>query len=478
MAEAAEHTGPSENEPPFGAKSIGLVGGVMLLTNNLAGPTISLMPHLAQGAGWLIMILAMVILAFLSFACGLMFLTAMRKMPGNHNFDRRVEFADLLRFYCHPIFSALAMLCYFGYLVLTLMSYIIQTAQVLDYASLDVFGCAYGLELWPTPGAVCGTHLDSSTPFGHAAVLSCAFAAVALVCAPLAMLNLDDNIVLQWVAIVGLCVLAAVWVAFLAREPGFPRRLPAATSSADGWQRLFGVLVFNFALMSALPSWANEKKPEVSVVWSLVLSMGYVVVLYSIIGIVGGLALQNFNDGNLFSKLNESGSTLNRLTVTAYPILQNFTSIPVFSIVIKYNLTRLGWLRPRAAAVTAFLVPWALSIPLYTGKGFESIAVIGGTVFSTVVNLVAPVALYALARRREAAAARGKDADEELADDSSETSSLIEHSDYGSCGSEAGRSAGAAPGEAGPGWCPGLGPGTLESNRSLRASPGATARGG
>mmetsp|Transcript_48450 Transcript_48450/g.149689 ORF Transcript_48450/g.149689 Transcript_48450/m.149689 type:complete len:420 (-) Transcript_48450:61-1320(-) len=398
----------------MGSKSIGLLGGVMLLSNNLAGPTISLMPDLARGAGWLAMLLVMGLLAAISAACGLLLLGAMQRMPGNEHFQRRVEFADVLKFYMHPVCYGVAMICYFAYLILTLMSYIIQTAQVLDYAALDLLGCAYGLELWPHFGGVCGTQLHATSPFGGATVFSVSFVLLAIVCVPLAWKNLDDNVVLQWVAIVGLCVLALFWLTFLVSRPTFPQHLPAFCPSSEGWLNLFGVLLFNFALMSSLPSWANEKRPDVSVGWSFLLSMGYVMVLYSLIGIVGGLSFGESQRGNLFSELNASGSVLNRLSVSAYPILQNLTSIPVFSIFIKYNLMQLGWLQHTPATLVSFVLPWVLSILFYTGKSFEDISRVGGLVFSVIVNFLVPVSLGVLALRR-ARADKATDAYETIA---------------------------------------------------------------
>lgn len=68
------------------------------------------------------------------------------------------------------------------------------------------------------------------------------------------------------------------------------------------------VLLFNFALMGALPSWMNEKKQEVPVKLSFGLSMGFVAVLYIAIGVIGALALGPLDQGNLFSKINSEGS--------------------------------------------------------------------------------------------------------------------------------------------------------------------------
>merc|ERR1712087_698349 len=133
------------------------------------------------------------------------------------------------------------------------------------------------------------------------------------------------------------------------------------------------------------------------------MGMGYVVIIYTVVGIVGGMAYKPFytTDENLFSKLNAGGSKLGQATVTAYPMLQNFTSIPVFSILIRYNLLQSGF-APSLSTMIAVGLPWVMSVPFYTGSGFDTIAEYGGLVTSSVINFIIPVVIYVLARQREA----------------------------------------------------------------------------
>eukprot|EP00929_Paragymnodinium_shiwhaense_P009433 TRINITY_DN113605_c0_g1_i1.p1 TRINITY_DN113605_c0_g1~~TRINITY_DN113605_c0_g1_i1.p1 ORF type:complete len:475 (+),score=63.00 TRINITY_DN113605_c0_g1_i1:100-1524(+) len=384
----------------FGEKTIGTLGGIMLLINNVAGPTISLMPGLAQEGGWFSMIFVMSALAAVSVGCGFLLLSAMRAMPGNRNFEKRVEFTDIVRYYLPKPWSTLFMVTYHAYLVMTLMSYIISSAQVMDFASLDAAGGAYGLSLWPQVGWVVGTQEDSSTPFGSGlTVVPLSFIIVGVVCAPCAVKNLDDNVVLQIVAIFGLTVLSGIWLWFFGRQmvAEGSNSLPAVTKSPWG---LLGTMLFNFAFMSTLPSWVNEKQADVSVGQCFFWSMAYVVVVYAAIGIVGGTANDPYfqTDQTMFSLLNQSGSRLAQATVIVYPILQNFTSIPVFSILIRYNLLQDG-LSHGLATFIAVGLPWALSVPFYTGKGFAYISEVGGMVTSSLVNFVLPVVVYFMAQR-------------------------------------------------------------------------------
>ena len=67
---------------------------------------------------------------------------------------------------------------------------------------------------------------------------------------------------LQYLAVIGLVVMAAIWLSLLVAEPSFPRGLPLMTTSQSS---LIGTVLFNFAFTSTLPSWVNEKKPDVPV---------------------------------------------------------------------------------------------------------------------------------------------------------------------------------------------------------------------
>ncbi|CAK0805145.1 unnamed protein product, partial [Prorocentrum cordatum] len=378
----------------YGSKTIGLYGGIMLLINNLAGPTVSLMPSLTQEAGWMAAVTAEVAIAMLAAACGFMILAAMRAIPGNKDLELRVEYIDVVRFYIPGAWAVLVTLSYIGYLVMTLMACIIQTAQVIDYVFTDALGSAYGLQLWPTLQVTSGVSTGSDTPFSDDVfVFSFSFIVVAVVCAPFALKNLDDNITLQWIANIGFSVIVAVWLCFFTSTPEFPMPIPVATSSQFG---LVNTLFFNFAMATSVPSWANEKLPDVSASVSFSASLGFVVIIYSAIGIVGAMAFHPYfqTDQDLFSKLNDSGSLPLQATVSLYPVLQNFTSIPVFSIMIRYNLLKLDLFEKRTATLLAVGLPWVLSIFLYTGSGFQDVSNIGGIVFSLLINNVIPVVVY------------------------------------------------------------------------------------
>ncbi|CAE7724964.1 SPAC1F5.02, partial [Symbiodinium sp. CCMP2592] len=87
-------------------------------------------------------LLVMLGVAALSAGCGLLLVEAVQRMPENEDFSRRIEFSDLIRHYFPFPLDHAMMLIYHVYLMLTLMTYIIQSGQVVDYVILDSFGCA------------------------------------------------------------------------------------------------------------------------------------------------------------------------------------------------------------------------------------------------------------------------------------------------------------------------------------------------
>ena len=153
-------------------------------------------------------------------------------MPGNSTFNRRIEFADLIDYYLPRPWSSVLLLSYLCYVSLTLITYLIQTAQILDFLLVDCYGCAPGLSLSNPVGMICGDASRSSTPFGAAEfVISFSMVCIVLLCLPCSLLNLDDNIGLQWLAIIGLTLMSGCWLCFLVAQDSFPQPLPTATNA-------------------------------------------------------------------------------------------------------------------------------------------------------------------------------------------------------------------------------------------------------
>jgi hypothetical protein len=108
------------------------------------------------------------------------------------------------------------------------------------------------------------------------------------------------------------------------------------------------------------------------------------------------------------------GSKVAKITFFLFPACVNLTSIPVFSIMQRYNLVESGACGPKTALAIAVGVPWLVAIPLYTGKGYELLVTWSGIVVTSVVNFVVPPILYILALRKTAQEAEKKAAQRAL----------------------------------------------------------------
>jgi len=73
------------------------------------------------------------------------------------------------------------------------------------------------------------------------------------------------------------------------------------------------------------------------------------------------------------------------------------STIPVFSVVIRYNLVENNLCRKITANFWAVVFPWILAIPFYTGSGFLNVINWTSLFVNGFVNLVLPFVFYLLA---------------------------------------------------------------------------------
>lgn len=139
---------------------------------------------------------------------------------------------------------------------------------------------------------------------------------------------------------------------------------------------LLGVCVFNYAIITSIPSWVNEKREDVSIHRVMGLSMSLALGLFILIGVIGGMAFPPWfkdSDQTLLNKLQDSGNVLAHITFYLFPVVVNMTSIPVFAIMQRYNLIEAGVCGPKMAGFLGVVLPWLVCIPFYTGQGFSNV---------------------------------------------------------------------------------------------------------
>jgi len=395
----------------FGAKSIGVVGGLSMLINNILGPGIANFPGMFQQAGWLPPLLTIAVCALSSLVSGELLVMAMRRMPGNSNFENRVEYSTLCRHYFPQRCATVCIIVFQLAMFSANISNIVQTSQVFDSTIDAIFGDSCAMELYPRPfHFFCGTSTSDITPFGTGKiVLSIGALTVAVGSLPLGYWNLDDNMVVQNIAMLFIIMSLAGWLTVFCILGLDPVRVPAARPAhgIGSLQGLGGTILFNFMFISTLPSWVCEKHPSVTagfvVTWSLVAAS----VIFAFVGIFGAMAFPEYwhSDNTILSELHHiEGSPALRfsaqLAVDVYAVAANLSSIPIFSIMMRYNLIEQGTLGPKAAGFVAVVLPWVASVMLYCGTGFDKTVQFAGTFTSSIVNLIVP-SLFFIASQRQ-----------------------------------------------------------------------------
>lgn len=394
----------------FGAKSIGMLGSIAVLLNNILGPGIANFSGLYQQTGWLPPSFTILICVISSMVSGDMLLAAMRAYPENSEFGVRVEYGTLCRHYFSRK-TALLFQCLFQLAMLCAnISNIIQTAQVLDYFVADLnHGKSCAVMFYPNVEAFCHTSSTDVTPFGtDKIVLSLGMGIVALLSIPLGYYNLEDNVVVQNVAMVVILLSTFAWFSIFASLGLDRERVPLIGSSLHN---MGGTILFNFMFISTIPSWVCEKKPTVRPLMVIGITLLMAVLGYMLVGILGGMAFKPYymTDNTLLSELNhisaEEASSVVRITalvsVQAYAISANLASIPIFSILMRYNLIESHVCGPKAAGAVSVLLPFGVSVLLYTGEGFKDIVDFSGTFTSALVNLMVPSLLFLAALHRD-----------------------------------------------------------------------------
>ncbi|CAE7026018.1 unnamed protein product [Symbiodinium sp. KB8] len=394
-----------------GAKTIGLLGSVAVLVNNLLGPGIANFSGMYQQSGWLVPTSLVVVCVLSSLASSAMLLASIRAYPDNKDYDVRVEYGTL----CRHHFPRSASVIFQGIFQLAMLaanvSNIIQTAQVFDYFFVDIAGESCAIELFPDFQLLCRASRSEITPFGAGKLLiSAGMVSVAAMSIPLGYWNLEENVRAQNLALLVILLSISSWVVIFCALGLEEERVPAVGSS---FHHIEGTVLFNFMFVSTLPSWVCEKNPNVRPMRTITLVLMVATVAYILVGLLGGMAFEPFfNTSNtLLSELQHIAPEAPKFlrivaksTIQAYSISANLASIPIFCILMRYNLQDGMGIKRFWASAIANLAPFFLAIAFYGGKGFQTAVNLSGTYVSALVNLIAPSLFYLCAFRQTRAA--------------------------------------------------------------------------
>jgi len=450
------------NSNAFGGKDIAYFSGIVLLINNITGPGVPGLPNMFAEAGWLIPTLVLFAVYGMTTLSSTMYAEAMANIPGNEVFQDRIEYSTIVKYYFGRNWYIAAQVGLNGALQSLNIISVIQSAQIMDNALAAVFGKSCGLNVSPfqntwTNSNGTGIPLDGSTDvfscfdtsdvsngnaWGCHVILSLGFIVTAAMAIPCGYWNLDDNMVIQRVAFWLTVLCWAIWMiaTFAAYDSATAQALPAINNNPDTGSiaGVVGTILFNFGFVTTVPSWINEKKPEVSVNKSLWSATTICVIIYIAIGIPGAVVFSDvlqgpvtaacpanvrdpsFNcpndlmqtltqkgDGSMAPWQSSSAATfLLQSSVYMFPIVAVVSSIPVFSIVIKYNLVENGFSN-QAGLLWGVVFPWVAALPLlYMPNLLAQFVNFTSLLFVSFTDFIVPFSLYVILQRRQSESTR------------------------------------------------------------------------
>jgi len=367
-----------------------MLASVALLFNNITGAAMVEMPVLFQQAGWLTYVahsrslsmahsllslsmglsygrptLAMLFILLVSSYASTMLVEAMASIPGNEHLENRVELSGLAKYWFAPwAYWSTQVLLNLSLLALN-VSNIIVSAQTMDFTLVALFDYSCAIELLPHPGFVHVSEAGSSISPFSGIVVSLGFVIVLLLTIPMGYFNLDDNMWLQQGAFVLTLAIVLQWLCEFVYFGLDTAHVPLL--GADQSQVL-GTTIFNYAYVITVPSWINELEGGVSVHKSIWIGSLLATFVYVLLGYVGGRALVFTADQTLLDALDAAThGTLHvatQITTYSFPFIAFLSSIPVYSIVVRYNLLESNFCSKGWANFWGVCFPWLLSIPV------------------------------------------------------------------------------------------------------------------
>ena len=306
------------------------------------------------------------------------------KVDGNTHFKREVEYSDAFRFFWGQEWFVITQVIFFGCITCLNISSIVDTAQVVDTflgnwwpwggaAAINIHDGVWSVKRWDNSFCSEEERNDGScTPFSETEGLiwTAGNVVVHLLFFPFALLPLKENAGVQ---VIGFLILLFTSAQFIITFTSSGLDLSQASIWGKDWDDLFGVVLFNFALVIAIPAWLYEREPDVDVPTvvngSCALSAG----LYIAIGILGCLAMPNVSDNMLQSMMSGSFGVPLQLGASIFAFAIIGLGIPLFSVLTRLNLVGSGMCSEATANVFAVYLPFGLSWFLYDGSAITKL---------------------------------------------------------------------------------------------------------
>ncbi|KAG0015994.1 hypothetical protein BGZ80_009500 [Entomortierella chlamydospora] len=365
----------------------------------MTGPGLVTLPIVAQSAGWLPTVLGFLVIGLLSTLSSLFICEAMTEVPGNEYFQSNVEFSNLvLCFFGRRSHLLVQIICFLAMQTTNIAS-IAVSVQLFDNLLIKIFNKTCGIQVYPNPAFICVTEqLAAASPFTGVMIMTTGVLLSLCMIVPLGLLKLSENIWLQLASFVLILLIMLEWIVTFCLEGLDTSLVPAVGSDIS---QTFGTILFNYAFITTVPSWANAKQPNVSIHKTVGWGVGITTTIYVAIAILGGMAFQIPSNSSLIQAITSSPdvSVLSQITGYTFPIAALITSIPINIIVIRYNLIQSGACNMLWANIFSGLLPWLVAIPCMTGSGLTAVINWSSLILVSAANFIIPFILYIYSKR-------------------------------------------------------------------------------
>ncbi|KAF9165343.1 hypothetical protein DFQ26_000277 [Actinomortierella ambigua] len=386
---------------PDPAKDISLWGGIALLISNMTGPGLITLPILAQQAGWLPTIAVFLLIGLLSSLSSLFICEAMTEVPGNEYFQSNVEFSNLVLCFFGKRYHVLVQVVFLLAMQTTNIASIAVCAQLFDSLLITLFHQTCGIQIAPHAGFICvKDQVNSASPFTGVMIVSTGVLVALAMILPLAFLKLSENIWIQLASFILVLFVVLQWIVTFFIHGLDSTMVPAVGSDIS---QIFGTVLFNYTFITTVPSWANAKKPSVSIHKTVGYSVGITTIMYILVAILGGMAFHIPQNSTLIQAINSSPqvSVISLISGYTYPIAALITSIPINIIVIRYNLIQSGVCNMFWSNILSAVTPWLVAVPCMTGSGLTTVINWSSLFLLSTANFIIPFVLYIYSKKHK-----------------------------------------------------------------------------
>ena len=392
---------------------IGFLGGLSIAVNSIVGPAMLNLPATYQKSGFIPTTTVIILVCLLSIMCCLNMSNVISKLPGNANFRKEIEYSESFRIFWGYNWFVFTQVSFFCCLMCQCIASIIDTAQVVDVILSKMFGYAYALRLSYSPFGVdvvswnetmCPPlHEGLCEPFTserglHGLLLSTGYVICTIVFLPIALLNLKENTPWQifcFVVTIVVFLQFSIYFLFVADDGhiGIDDLQSRLSLWGDSYNELFGIILFDYTLCTAIPAWLYEKSPTVNVAKTIEVSSVLSSVMYIIVGTLGALAMPYVSQNMLSSMMTGQYGIVMAIGTSFFAFVIIGFGVPLFCVLMRLNLTGSNLCSTFTANLIAVYTTFGISWMFYGGEAIEKLLAWGGLLFTSVCSFLAPLLL-------------------------------------------------------------------------------------